>query len=435
MINCSGNWRTRFSDKLSDFFSGDLARFKITIHTPAKPRSKGKETRLWRLNTSAALDTIGEEITKHTPMLQDLAGEISLGALISWIPRLPRLQQLTLWSGAALADDVAKLIHVHCPHLKSLSFYEWPSPEADALFALFLRDIRPHSLEFLEVYSYSNIGSETFSALNCHSDTLTELKLNNIKSEAMPFLSQLKGCTALTSLHLTEDTPATDLENNQNDVFLEIIEWLRNCKGLQNVTFEKMLCAPAILKPILLDDDIHLVKLEVIDYSESRADKFHRALSHQTSLHSILLKSIDDDCDIDILVESLSQLTHLRELHLRAVSDNFSDDHICKLAQNLPSLEDIWIGGNGISDDIWDCLARLSNLRGLEFNAWTVFTKEGILRFISQLGPGNWGLSLAIMTIDPGRGWSDEDHALLRSALAAKVAGKLDYALAQGTLC
>ena len=419
----------KFQNEYSDdFFAGALSQFRIETETPVKTKSRGK--RPLRLHTTNTVEAIGEVITKQTPMLEEINGEISSSTLLQWILRLPKLQQMALWNGAALADGVGSLIHKHCPNFKGLRFYEWSAPEADSLFATFLQELRPETLKTLEVFSFSNIGAQSFLALNCHSTSLQELKLNNIKSEAMPSLSMLKGCTALTSLLLTEPVASTDLEHTQNDVFLEVISWLRECTQLHSITFQELLSGPAILTPILLENNINLVRLEVRGYVPSRAKTFHQALAHHHSLRSVSLWGDAEDCDIDTLVEALCQLRHLTDLHLSNLSDFFRDEHICKLARSLPNLEELFTSGWGITDAIWSELATLRFLRRLDINAWSMFTLEGILKYISDLGPGNGGLSLAIMMADPDSALSEEEQAFLREELASRAEGRFEYTLA-----
>ena len=421
------------NDHSDDFFAGELYQFRTETETPMKTKGRGK--RSLRLNTTATLEVIGEAISKQTPMLEEIDGEISSSALLQWIPRLPKLQQMTLWNGAALADGIGKLIHIHCPNFKGLRFYEWSAPEADTLFATFLRELRPQTLETLEVFSFSNIGARSFLALTCHGTSLQELKLNNVKSEAMPALSILKGCTALTSLLLTEPVASTDLEHTQNDVFLEVISWLRECTQLHSITFQQLLSGPAILTPILLENNINLVRLEVRGYVPSRAKNFHQALAHQQSLRCVSLWGDAEDCDIDTLVEALCQLRHLTDLHLSNLSDFFRDEHIRKLARSLPNLEDLFTSGWGITDAVWPDLATLRYLRRLDINAWSLFTLEGILEYISNLGPGNGGLSLAIMMADPDSALSEEEQAFVKEELASRAEGRFEYTLARGICC
>ncbi|MCJ1373747.1 hypothetical protein MMC20_004976 [Loxospora ochrophaea] len=412
------------------FFAGELAQFNLErelMLTRAKSSS-------WRLNTVAAVNEIGEVVTKQTPMVEELAGEISSEALSSWIPRLPRLQHLTLWRGAALAQGVGSLINTYCPVFKTLRFYDWSDSDADAQFAAFLNALRPQTLELLEIISQINIGAQTCQALNWHGESLKDLKLNSIKPEALPHLPLLNGCTSLTSLTLTEFMRPTDLENTQNDVFVELINWLRGCKHLQNITFRQFGSSPAILTSLLLESDIHLSKLELEGYVGKEAREFHRALAHQKSLRSVVLKGDPDDLttdDMEILVDSLCQLENLTDLRLKDISEDLRVNHIRQLARSLPVLEEWWTGGWEINDEIWDDVAALTSLKALELSAFSYFTAEGILEFVSKLGPGNKGFVLSIMMASPDSDLTEEEQSLIREVLATQVEGRFDHTLAR----
>lgn len=314
--------------------------------------------------------------------------------------------------------------------------FDRPGAQADQQMAQFLKDLRPQSLESLEIISYSDIAAETFMALDRHCDSLRELRLNNIKPTSMPALSLMGGCKALTSLLLSEATATTDLENTQNDVFLETIKWLRNCKGLNSITLQKMLSASAILTPVLLENAIHLVKLEIEGYSPHQAQDLHRALATQDSLRSLWLKGDAEDfvgSDIEILVNSLCTLRSLKDLRLKDVSDYFLDEHICRLARNLRELEEWWTSGYGITDAIWPDVAMLKSLRRLEINAFASFTADGILEYIAHLGSGNNRMILSVMMADPESSLTEEEQSLVREVLASRLEGRFDYILAPGT--
>lgn len=263
------------------------------------------------------------------------------------------------------------------------------------------------------------------------------MKLNGIKADAIPALSMLKGCTNLTSLLLSENGVATeDLEKRHNDIFLEVIAWLCECKGLQAISLYNFLGAPALLTPVLLENSIHLDKLGLEGYSMSESEKFHQALSHQTSLQSLWLKgeSSDPGTDVDILVESLSKLENLTDLRLRDISDSFLDKHICKLASSLSKLETWFTSGFDITDAIWSDMASLHRLRSMEFSALTRFTANGILEFIQKLGPSNQGLVLNVMMADVESNLSDEEQSLIREALSSKLDGRFDFTLVRGMI-
>ena len=307
--------------------------------------------------------------------------------------------------------------------------------DSDHLMASFLNDLRPHSLESFNVISRSEIGADSFAALNNHCESLTELRLNDINSEAMCELSLMKSCTALTSLTLSERTPNTDLEKKNHGVFLEVVDWLQNCKNLRSITCHRILSASSILTPLLMNNSIRLTKLDIEGYKPLSSQNFHKALAHQTSLERLWLKGDGEDFmaqDVDVVVESLIRLTNLKDLRLRDMSDFFRDEHLCTLSRNLLNLEELWTSGYGITDAIWPSIALMKSLRRLEINAWTTFTADGLLSYINELGSGNGRMILGVNMADPETSLSDAEQALVREALARRVEGKFDYIPARG---
>lgn len=250
-------------------------------------------------------------------------------------------------------------------------------------------------------------------------------------------LSKLKDCTNITTLLLTESPNAiTDLENLHNDIFLEMVSWLTTCKNLRNITFTSFWSAPALLRPVLLENNIHLTHLKLEGYAMRGNQDFHQALAHQTSLQSLSLKGEAEDFGSGggnkILVDSISQLVNLVDLDLKEISDYFRNEHICQLARRLPKLEVWWTSGYGITDAVWDDVASLESLRRLELSAQTSFTAEGILGFIQNLGPGNKGFLLAVTMADMDSDLSEEEQSLIRETMAEKVEGRFDFTLMRG---
>lgn len=325
--------------------------------------------------------------------------------------------------------------------LISLSTYRQHA-DADHQFATLLNDIRPQSLELFEMFSSSQIGAESFLALNCHRESLKELKLNDIKAEAIPAISMMRGCTSLTCLMMAENERATqDLEKSH---FLETVAWLTQCKDLKTISISKMLSAPALLTPILLENNIRLTSLELDCYEAregygsgylmSKSRDFHQALACQTTLQSLWLngESSDLGLDVDILVDSISKLENLTDLRLRFISDYFSNQHIRHLAKSLPKLETWWTHGWAVTDAIWRDIKPLKHLRRLDFNANTRFTANGILNLIMELGPGNHGFELSINKADMDFDLSEEEQTMIREALKSQVDGRFDFALVRG---
>ena len=247
----------------------------------------------------------------------------------------------------------------------------------------------------------------------------------------------LKGCTNLTSLRLSENGVATqDLEKRHNDIYLEVVAWLCQCKGLRTISLYNLLSAPAILTPVLLESSIHLTKLSLEGYSMSESQDFHRALSQQTSLQDLWLKgeSSDNPEDVDLLVDSLSKLENLTDMRLQEVSDYFQNQHFCTLAKSLQRLE-VWeSSGFGITDAIWNDMASMKSLRRLEFNALTRFTSNGIIEFILQLGSGNRGLLLNIAMQDVDFNLTDEEQSLVKETMTSNLDGRFDFMLYRGKM-
>lgn len=290
-------------------------------------------------------------------------------------------------------------------------------------------------MESFEIFSVSQIGAQSFLALNCHRETLTELKLNGLKAESISALSLLKGCINLTSLLLSENGVATqDLEKRHYGIFLEVVAWLCQCKGLRTISLYNLLSAPGLLTPVLLENSIHLTKLALEGYLMSESKDFHRALSRQTSLQDLWLKgeSSDNLEDVDLLVESLSKLENLTDMRLQEVSDNFLDKHFCTLARSLQRLE-VWeSSGYAITDYIWSDMASMKSLRRLDFNAQTRFSSSGIMNFIFNLSAGNSGLLLNIGMQDVDHNLTDEEQSMIRETMTSRLDGRFDFMLFRG---
>lgn len=239
----------------------------------------------------------------------------------------------------------------------------------------------------------------------------------------------------MTSLLLSENSVATqDLEKRHNDIFLEVVAWLCQCKRLRTISLYNLLSAPALLTPVLLENGIHLTKLALEGYLMSESRDFQRALSQQTSLQALWLKgeSSDNLEDVDLLVESLSKLENLTDMRLQDVSDYFLDKHFCTLAKSLQKLE-VWeSSGYAISDDIWSDMASMKSLRRLEFNGQTRFTSFGIMGFILNLGPGNNGLLLNIAMQDVDYNLTEEEQTIIKETMASKLDGRFDFMLFRG---
>ena len=401
--------------------------------TKTLPTAKKKPTA--RLDVEAVVETIGEQLTCRTPVLEELSGPVSSTTLQRWLPRLSRLRSLAPWDGSSLTGTGTYLAS-HCPAFESLGFYSWISSEADAAFADFLLDLRSNSLKLLEIYSRASVNAKTFTALNRHSESLTELKLGALEPEAVPSLALLKDCTRLTTLSFSEVYRGTvDLEEDFPDVRVELTSWLVACKSLKSLTVTKFRSSPSLLAPVLQNTDIHLDHLEVFGYPLERSNNFHSALGSQPSLKTLTLRGDAPELLIgdDAYKNLANALTHLRELtylDLRGSSDAFRDTDIINIAKTHPKLETWWTGGIYITDKVLKPIAALKQLKRLECSASTRFSKDGLQQFFETLEvPGNEGFNFAVNAPDDSEEFdlSPEDEDYIRSLANSSVKGNIEF--------
>lgn len=300
----------------------------------------------------------------------------------------------------------------------------------------FLNELRPHSLESFETFNAWGLGPQSFQALSCHGKSLDELKIHRLPPDSTPQVSLLKDCTKLVSLSLAARELATiDLEKSHNDAFLAIVAWLKECTKLRILSFTNIFCATLVMAQTLLENNIHLTSLECEGGGFPGTAKFHQALANQTSLQHLWLKgelNLDEDYPegpeaADVLVESLCKLVNLTHLRLRRISEYFTDVHILRLASSLPKLQ-LWsTNGHWFTDTIWGSVASLKSLRILTLCASTEFTGHGILEFIEMLGPGNLGLSFAVVNMGFGSLLSEGEQKLIKEEIAKKVLGRFRW--------
>ncbi|RMX91171.1 hypothetical protein D0867_15075 [Hortaea werneckii] len=427
----------KFRGKVAkQFFAGDLSRFHILIETPAKTPAK---TRAARLDIKKILLAVGDEITKHSPLLEELlepsTSDVLITALPTWTPRLEHLRALEFWDGKLLADEtIRNLLHLHCPNLAHLQLFLSTDPESDHHLALFINGLQHNNLLTFENNSTCNIGQETCMALNNHGRSLFELKLG-LEEQGMLALGLLKDMTALKTLHITGFKQSADLKATQNDVFRDIVEWLRGCTMLADVSFDNILSAPDLMIPILEEGSARLRHLSVTGkegslYVLKDHHHFHRALKHQLNLESLVLRADPDPVsrdDIEILMATITSLKQLKRLDLFRTSDYFSNDQIIQLAQSLPMLETLYIGGYGISDAVLHSVAHLANLRSVTFAGITAFKTDGLLDFVNELPDRQSGLVIAVEMADPDSMIPEEGQKLIADSLATKVGGRFEY--------
>jgi hypothetical protein len=281
--------------------------------------------------------------------------------------------------------------------------------------------------------------------LNKHGKSLAVIKLY-LTGDKLQALGCLRECTSVSTLAIEYSGPADDLKKNDNDLYLEVAEWLRNCNELRDISITNMVSAPDMILPILLTDSIQLNKLQInsnegLMYLVKDHQDFHQSLGQKQSLQELSLRADPEGLLGDPLAEvtnSICSLSNLRYLHLTRISDYFSNQHVKAFAQHLVNLEHIYIGGYGITDGVWDAMARLKNLKTLTFSGLTMFTAQGILSFVDQLSDGNQGLLLGVDNADADSPLTSEEQELVQEALTAKVNGSFAYQLLRGmanTLC
>lgn len=433
----------KFRGKISKhFFSGEMARFQF-MTTPA-----GK-TRSARLDRNKIINAIADEITQQAPLLEALSEPTGMdtlisGALLDWAPRLSHLRRLDLFDGKAFADETLRnMLHAHCPNLDTLKIYLSTSPDTDNALATFINGMQPNKLVYFENLRESAISSETFLALDTQGQSLRQLKLD-LSEEGILALARLQRCNAISTLSISTQRPSVDLKATQNDVYLQIVEWLKSCKGLKSVTFNNIVSAPDFIAPVLsnnrelqLEDlTINATKEEAMYVVKDHHD-FHQALSGQNELRRLHLRAEPEPTsrdDIERLIGTLCKLKNLRELKLTRISDYFSDEQIILISHHLLNLEDLYVGGYGVSDAVFPAVAKLKKLKVVSFSGITTFTSQGIMDFIQQLGPGNAGLVLSVDSADPDSAMSPEEQELIRNMIKSKVDGRFEYQLLRGQL-
>lgn len=293
----------------------------------------------------------------------------------------------------------------------------------------------------------SQIASQSFTALSTqHSSSLQELRLAALSESALKSLDKLSACTNLRMLSLEDFSGTLRLEETQNDVFVALIDWFSSCRNLQSLDIKKLFDGPAILSAVLEKSPPPLTKLSVEGYHmlHPSASNFHSSLPFiAATLTSLSLRADGEDAmpvDLDLLVNSITQLPLLRDLYLKELSDNFTNDHITTLALSLPNLVELWTSGSEITDQVFPALSTLHNLKALFMYAMTQFSFAGIWNFVDSLRPasekeesdGNRGFWLSIMNAEVGWALSESEQTIIRSLIEEKLGGRFDFTLWRG---
>lgn len=208
---------------------------------------------------------------------------------------------------------------------------------------------------------------------------------------------------------------------------------MKECKRLQNLASTRFFGCTSFMVPILSKSNIHLTSLRYEGFVRQDSVKFYQTLANQTSSQILWLELCDWKEDVnksslvraDVLVDSLSELFNLTDLHLQVIAKPLFDEHIVQLASSLSKLEVWWMDGCWITDAVWDEFTSLSSLRRLELGAWKSFTVNGVLNFIKKLGPGNKGLVLTLMYEHNGK-ISSVEQELIQELISNKIKGRFE---------
>jgi hypothetical protein len=421
------------------FFTGDLEGFQITTSRRA--------TRGSNLDIAKTIDAIGDILIRHAPLLEELSDPMGTSVisnpavLEAWGPQLGHLRSLELFDGAVFAQPaVQKILHVHCPQLRSLRIYRCSNHDSDTTLAAFINGLAQNTLAEFQNFNECHIGEETCLALNNHGKSLLTLRLM-LSSDNVLALARLQDCTALETLMLEYSGVVQDLKGTQNDTYTKIVSWLQDCPYLKHITLQDFKSAPDLLTPVLAKQNTLLETLEVSARREAAMyiakdhHDFHHVLSQQSMLRELVLTAdvdlMSEDVDFNV-IRAICALRNLRQLRLSRISDNFTDGEIQALASSLPMLELLVVGGIGISDAVWPVLAQLHQLKHLAITGVTCFTAEGILSFIDSLGEGNRNMVLSMLYVDPD--YSIEYNVLdrIRDTVVSKLDGRFEYTLLRG---
>ena len=384
---------------------------------------------------------IGDHMTKYCDTILKSTGRksvleeldcnhVSTEALHQIIPRITGLRSLRLWDGCHL-KSVAPLIRIYCPRFESLTIYLWESGNVDEDFAEFLNDLEPQTLKHLQVLSSINSESLTAAALSKHNTSLLSLEISSRCVEFDQSLPLIGSCSQLSLLRIGLASMGSVVSKH---TFTEISNWLSKCISLTALELSQGSgdLAPKILVSVL-HSEINLTHLQLQWYDGASAQDFHHALVAQaTSLEHLRLYGEPDDMDPDDLVTSVSKLTKLKVLRLLYISNYFTDKHIQLIANSLSLLQELVVGGWGVTDSIWPELSTLQYLRRLDLNTFSTFSLMGILDYIDCLSEGNKGLVLSIAGQDPLYPLVRNKQDIAQAALTAKVDGRFEFTLGRG---
>ncbi|KAL4986318.1 hypothetical protein BDW68DRAFT_163388 [Aspergillus falconensis] len=378
---------------------------------------------------------LGSAIVNKNAMIRGMSCDVAPTVLNEWIEVSPQLQSLTVWSGTTLSQRAGEKIREHCPDFRQLRIYIWQDKppgsaeiEAEELF----NALRPNSLEYFEVLSFSHLGPRSIQALGTQKDSLGELKLTSLNIDTIRELPSLAPLPNLEVLSLTDSAPAA-WDESFYATLGEVADWIGACAKLKRLEVRRFMHDSRLLSKAMMNNDIHLTSLYFAGFKLHDGFNFLYDLKDHRSLQYLYLRGegSQDPAQNNLLVESVGALHELRELELKDVSDFFTMEQAGELTMSLPNLERLWISGEAFNDSIWPAFSCLSQLTSLAIYALSNFTADGVVDFISQLGPANRGLSLSILNATSAVNFPDEVQGMIREILAESLDGSFDFGLAQ----
>ncbi|GAB1213645.1 hypothetical protein ATERTT37_002795 [Aspergillus terreus] len=416
---------------IEDFFTPELVEF-LGPQYETKGSKRLRSSKMLKGNSQIPIK-LCSEIVRKAKSIRGISCNVQPSVLSEWLEHLPLLQTMTIWSGYALTHQAGERIHDHCPEFKQLTIYGWnngQSRSAEDDSETFLRALRPDSLEYFEILSFSQLGPRSIRALETQSASLSELKLTSLTIETIAELGSLPELPELKVLVLTDSSPAARTEEFYS-VVTKVADWIRSCRALTRLELRRFVDDPALLAQVLTDDKVRLSILYLEGYTMAGSHAFHEALACQDTLETLYLRGepSESPTDNELLVQAIQQLNRLRQLELKDISTWFTTDHVITLTPYLPHLERLWISGEHFSDDVWDAFLCLPKLQSLSIQAFSDFSAQGILDFISQLGPGNKGFSLSILNALSDKNLAEEAQTVIRETLKVSLDGSFDFGL------
>ncbi|GAM90514.1 hypothetical protein ANO11243_085580 [Dothideomycetidae sp. 11243] len=431
----------KFRGRISGyFFSGDLAYLNMTVELP-KVRSAPRKP---RLDTKNIILSIADSITKQAIKLEVLTEPVAPGldllsaGLSQWSPRLRNLEFLQIGDGIVLGDEaVQDLLIQSCPHLNKLEIYLWKNDDrSDAALGRFFRRLPPNTLISFQNESDCGIGQETCAALSTHAQSLESLNLA-VGHKGIAGLGALKPCTNLSFLKLSDFNAPHRLEETENDVLADMIDWLNACTKLKSLVLTNFLSTPRLLAPAFESGRLQLDYLEISGslrqgglYALSGNETFHRALSKQTSLKTLLLAADAEGSSQDdhrVLCDAVIALRSLKKLDMSRSSEQFDDTHLLAICGALFDLEELSIDAYLATDVSLIDMHKLSQLKSVTFAGYSTFSFAALNSFIDKLGSGNTGLTMDVQNPVFESSLSEREQANIKRNLKRHVDGTFLY--------